>query len=59
MNLDRAKELNKESEKSLRSHKFVEHADAIKLTNEAAEWILLARVHSPGAVPDLLHGETE
>lgn len=59
MNLAKAKELNKESEQSLRQHKFIDYADAIKLSNEAVEWMLLCRVTSPGTVPDLLHGETK
>lgn len=59
MNLAKAKELNKESEKSLRKGKFTDHADAIKLSNEAVQWMLLCRVTSPGTVPTLLNGETE
>lgn len=35
MTLQKAIELNNESEKSLRAHKFIDHADAVKLGNEA------------------------
>lgn len=58
MKLAKAKELNKESEKSLRKGKFTDHADAVKLSNEVLTWALLCRVTSPGSVPDLFHGET-
>ncbi|MBA7569787.1 hypothetical protein ES708_11528 [subsurface metagenome] len=38
MNLPKAIELNKEAEKSLRDHKFIDHADAVKLGGEALEF---------------------
>ena len=37
MNIDKAIELNKESIQSLASHKFPDHADAVRLGNEALE----------------------
>ena len=59
MKLAKAKELNEEAQVSLRDHKFPDHAEAIRLTNEAVTWCLLARVTSPGTVPDLFYGETK
>ena len=44
MKLEKAIELGKDAEKSLRDHKFPEHADAIKLLGEAGERILYERV---------------
>lgn len=35
MKLEKAIELNKESERSLRQHKFIDFADAVMLGNEA------------------------
>lgn len=43
MKLEKAIELNEESEKSLRSHKFHDFADAVKLGNEALKEIQKAR----------------
>ncbi|MBA7633838.1 hypothetical protein ES703_41409 [subsurface metagenome] len=37
MTLDKAIELSKEAESSLRKHKFIDHADAVKLLTEAAK----------------------
>lgn len=59
MKLSKARELNKESEKSLRDHKFIDHADAINLSIEVIKWVELCRVTSPGTVPTLFHGETK
>lgn len=59
MNAKKAIELNKESEKSLRQGKFIDHADAVAFSNEALKWIILCRVTSPGTVPTLFHGETK
>ncbi len=39
MKLTKALELNKESEQSLRNHKFIDHADAIQLGIEALKAI--------------------
>jgi hypothetical protein len=39
--LSKALELNKESEQSLRKHKFIDHADAIKLGIEALKRVKL------------------
>lgn len=47
MKLDKAIELSKEAEASLRSHKFIDYADAIKLGREA-----LKRVQQFRADPD-------
>lgn len=35
MTIEEAIKLNEESEKSLRDHKFIDHADAVKLGTEA------------------------
>lgn len=59
MKLEKAKDLNRESEKSLRRGRFTDHADAIKLSNEVLTWAILCRVTSPGTVPTLFHGETK
>ncbi|MBA7566307.1 hypothetical protein ES708_07998 [subsurface metagenome] len=37
MNLAKAIELNEEAEKSLRDHKFIDYADAVKLCGEAGK----------------------
>ena len=37
MKLAKAIELSKEAEDSLRQHKFIDHADAVKLLTEAAK----------------------
>ena len=50
--LEKAIELSKESERSLRSHKFIDHADAIKLGTEALKAIQEERLGNP-----LLDGE--
>lgn len=43
MNIPKAIELNEESERSLRDHKFIDHADAIKLGNQALKRIVYLR----------------
>lgn len=48
MNLPKAIELNKESEKSLRDHKFIDHADATQLGIEALKLVKKCR-HSPNS----------
>ena len=48
MTPEEAIELNKESEKSLRSHKFIEYADGVKLGIEALK--LLIHLRSFGAI---------
>ncbi|GAH94550.1 unnamed protein product [marine sediment metagenome] len=58
MNPDKAIELNKESEQSLRKHKFIDHADAIQLGIEALK---REKEYRPRTEPrnfDLLPGET-
>lgn len=47
MKLDKAIELNKDSAKSLRSHKFIDHADAIQLGVEALIRLKELRVEDP------------
>lgn len=37
MTLDKAIELNEDTEKSLRDHKFIDYADAVKLLIEAGK----------------------
>ena len=59
MNLPKAIELNKEAEKSLRDHKFIEHADAVKLCGEAGKTIESSRRYKLPVPLSLLPGETE
>lgn len=59
MNLAKAKEISKDAQTSLEKGKFYDHADAVGILIEAASWMLLARVTTPGSVPTLLNGETE
>lgn len=58
MNMKKAIELNKESESSLRNGKFIDHADAIRLGNEAM--LLVERYRKSAVQPDsfLLPHET-
>lgn len=61
MKLSKAIELNKESEKSLRDHKFIDHADAVQLGIEALERISTMRSNPnynraaplPGETPEI------
>lgn len=59
MTLPKAIELNIESERSLRKHKFIDHADAIKLGNVALKREQYHRSCYPNQSPNLLPGETE
>ncbi|MBA7566297.1 hypothetical protein ES708_07988 [subsurface metagenome] len=59
MNLSKAIELNKEAEKSLRDHKFIDHADAVKLGGEALKRELFKRQTMSLNEADFLPGETE
>ena len=59
MNLPKAIELNKESEMSLRNHKFIDFADAIKLSNEAITELQELRETVLGDAWSLLPGETK
>jgi len=58
MNLAKAIELNKEAEKSLRDHKFIDHADAVKIGGEAMEREQLLRREIPYDREGLLPSET-
>lgn len=59
MTIDKAIELGIEAEFSLRSHKFIDHADAIELLIEAGKRVREHRV-TPVCRPDIpLPGETE
>lgn len=57
MKLDKAIELNKQSEQSLRKGKFTDHADAILLANEALKAFKQLRRSAVLAEDDLLPGE--
>lgn len=59
MNLKKAIELNVESEKSLREHKFVDHANAILVGNEALKHFETYRRHGFLTEHRLLPGETD
>jgi len=59
MKLEKAIELNKDSEKSLRSHKFIDNADALLLGIEALKRLILARASDHRLDELLLPGETE
>jgi len=59
MNLPKAIELGKDAESSLRSHKFIEHADAIKILGEAGEQLLAIRQAHPEFRTFQLPCETE
>lgn len=59
MKLQKAIELNQESEKSLREHKFIDHADAIKLGIEAMKQVQFYRSIPDGKHHNLLSGETD
>ena len=59
MNFTKAIELNKESEKSLRDNKFTDHADAIKLGNEAMGAMKSLRANALLGPDEPLPGETE
>ncbi len=59
MNLAKAIELNQESEKSLRDHKFIDHADAVKLGTEAMKREQARRNPRHYKIGYLLPGETE
>lgn len=59
MKLGTAIELNKESEQSLREHKFIEHADAVKMGNEALKVTQRERQTSIYRKFNKLPGETE
>ena len=59
MNLKKAIELNKESEKSLRNGKFIDHADAILLGNEALKRFQVCRSPNWDYPFSALPGETK
>ena len=59
MKLEKAIELNKESEESLRKHKFIDHADAIKLGIEALKAIEVYRSANESWLSLPLPGETK
>ena len=57
MNIAKATELNKESIQSLATHKFPDHADAVKLGNAALQRLQLARSYREKHSLRLLPGE--
>lgn len=59
MTLTKAIELAKESEKSLRKGKFIDHADAVMICIESAERCQLARKETSFVGPAPLPSETE
>ena len=59
MTLDKAIELNIESQRSLRNHKFHDHADAVKLGNEALKLYQHNRLIGQHVDPITLPGETK
>lgn len=59
MNLPKAIQLNTESEKSLRDHKFIDHADAARLGIEALKREQEHRELDIDTRFGLLPGETE
>jgi hypothetical protein len=59
MNLPKAIELNKEAEKSLRDHNFIEHADAVKIGGEAMKRLEKGRRVDHAFACVKLPGETE
>lgn len=59
MKIEKAIELNKDSEKSLRHGKFHVYADAVALGNEALKATIRARQGDPPLDGELLPGETE
>lgn len=59
MKLEKAIELGKEAEKSLRSHKFPDHADALLMLIEAGKQVKHNRALSVWYPDTLLPGETE
>lgn len=56
--IEKAIDLNKESEKSLRSHKFIDYADAVALGNEALKRIKACREPEGGSPLPPLAGES-
>ncbi|MBA7568560.1 hypothetical protein ES708_10289 [subsurface metagenome] len=59
MNLPKAIELNKEAEKSLRDHKFIDYADAVKLGGVAIAEVIEARLMNNILPHSRLPGETK
>lgn len=59
MKPEKAIELNEESERSLRSHKFIDHADAVALGNEALKRLLTESPYPSAYQRELLPGETK
>ncbi len=59
MKLEKAIELNKEAEKSLRDHKFIDHADAVMIGGEAIERIQEQRRYNLAFHDKPLPGETK
>ena len=59
MNLNKVLELNEESEKSLRSHKFIDHANAILIGNEAIKCVINNRLFGIPNSVNPLPGETK
>jgi hypothetical protein len=57
MQIPKALELNKESEQSLRKHKFIDHADAIQLGIEALKRVKELRVSGKPDRYSILPGE--
>jgi len=58
IDIDKAIELNEESEKSLRDHKFIDHANAIALGDEALKVLRHGRTIGAHVDPIKLPGET-
>jgi len=59
MKLEKAIEFNQMSEKSLRDHMFLDHADAVRMGNEAIKCVINNRLFGIPNSINPLPGETE
>lgn len=59
MTIDKAIELNKDAEKSLRDHKFIDYADAVLIGIEALKYHLYRRSTTNAVGSPILPGETK
>lgn len=59
MNLAKAIELGKEAERSLREHKFHDHADAVGVLIEAGKLLQTLRMIPDFGIENPLPGETK